>query len=319
VHRATALNIASILGNGHTERGAWVILPCPFAPFKHDSGKDSNPSFGIQCDDPTGRYHCFSCNSSGDLMDLAIEVATLYSGKPTTMNIKLLMEVCAGAADEVMVSADSIPDYEEYSKVPTIDWDFPDWWLNNYPPVLESESACAYLTTREITPDVAVDLDMRWDEQQQRVCFPYRNQEGLLVGMNGRAILDSNTLRYYQYQYEGKTNLHLWYGEDTMSLDKPLLVTESVFDVASIKRVYPNVVAGFSCSFSKKKTLRLADAVEIVTLFDAGHGGDIARKNMRKYLGNTVTAQYTPKSDAGDMTVVELQELLGDVLKLNTP
>jgi len=309
----------SLLGSSPpTIRGDWIVGNCAFAKFRHSSGKDSNPSFGIKLEaSGVPRFHCFSCNSSGDILDLAMELSTLYKGVKTTLPLKGIMELCTGAVDDVVLTESSVPDYTLAVKTPKIDYDFPEWWLDRFSKVLESELACAYLETREITVAVAEELDLRWDDSQRRVCFPYRNLEGLLVGMNGRAISNTAKLRYFQYSYESNTNVHVWYGEDTMNLDTPLVVTESVFDAASIKRVYSNVVAAFSCSFSKEKALKLGDALEIITLFDTGKGGDIARANMKKYLPKVVTHQLIPSADdAGDMTEDAVRDMLEPYLKL---
>ena len=38
--------------------GEWIVAPCPLAPWKHDSGTDSNPSFAIKTG-PEDAFNCF--------------------------------------------------------------------------------------------------------------------------------------------------------------------------------------------------------------------------------------------------------------------
>jgi len=314
-------SIFRILGTPKvTIHNDWVLGKCAFAKFKHSGGVDNNPSFSIQLNDKgVSRYHCFSCGSSGDVMGMAMELSDLcrtnsYRG----FDLKTLMLLCAEELDEVELTDATIPEYTHQTITPKVDYDFPDWWYSGFSKAMSSEVARAYLSTREITPEVVEELNLGWDAKQRRVVFPFYNSEGLLCGVNGRAVSPNTKLRYYQYQFEGKTNLHLWYGENWMDLDRPLIVTESVFDLASIKRVYSNVVAAFTCSFSKEKALRLGDAVEIITIFDAGEGGDRARDTIKKHLGSLVTKQITPESDAGDATDEWLLEVLRPHVKCLT-
>lgn len=322
MRKAGVFGIAKIFGENQPEESdtGWVTMKCPFAPFRHESGHDTHPSFAIKVDDNAeSHYNCFSCGSSGDMMDLVVDLSVLYRGakKKHKPDIKTLNELCSNETDDIVITAHDIPEYDDAIKTPVVDFDFPEWWLEKFPLAVGSAIAQNYLEGRDVPYEVAIALDLRWDAYQERIGFPFRNQEGFVCGMNGRSVHKKPKLPYLQYNYEKHYNLHLWYREDKMDLDKPLLVTESVFDVASIMRVYQNVVAGFTCSFSKEKALRLGDANEIVTLFDAGQGGDRARKRMKDVLGSRIVAQLIPPSDAGEMSIEELEDALEDLVPLS--
>jgi len=64
---------------------------------------------------------------------------------------------------------------------------------------------------------------------------------------------------------------------------------------------------------------RMEGALDIVTLFDNGAGGDKARALVKKRLTSGVLIQCKPpehRDDPGEMTVPELCNVLGDKLKL---
>jgi len=314
-------SLVKLLGEHHPEANGkgWVTCKCPFALSRHKNGVDNNPSFAIKIEDnKESYYNCFSCGATGDMMDLAVGIATLYKGRPDKPDLKSIMEICAGEADDIVLTDADIPDYSEAPEAPVVDFDFPEWWLEQYPKVNTSERAMKYLSGVRGVPDSVIKaLDLRWDSMRDRVGFPFRNSEGLLCGMNGRAVQSIAKLRYFQYDYEKHYNMHLWYGEEWVDYDKPVVVTESVFDLASIYRVYQNVVAAFSCSFSRGKALRLGGSFEIITMFDSGNGGDIARGKIKDYLGPLVLGQIIPEDDAGAMTLQEVTTALADYVPLN--
>ena len=72
---------------------------------------------------------------------------------------------------------------------------------------------------------------------------------------------------------------------------------------------------------SLEKLRRMGDAMEWVTLYDRGGGGDSGRSQVNKALGSdyVVTHLKPPENrkDPGEMTVPELRELLGISLQLN--
>ena len=58
----------------------WVRASCPLAPWLHESGQDRKPSFGVKVPDKEGEspyYHCFACQSNGQLPKLLSTVARL--------------------------------------------------------------------------------------------------------------------------------------------------------------------------------------------------------------------------------------------------
>ena len=163
-------------------------------------------------------------------------------------------------------------------------------------------------------------LELKADTQQKRICFPVRDFKHRLVGLHGRCIYPNVEPRYRMYQYAGQTNPQVWLGEDWVDTNRPILVVEGPFDLASCLRVYPNVVSPLWATPSLEKLRRMADAFEWVTLYDRGGGGDSGRTQVSKALSSdyVVTHLKPPehRKDPGEMTVPELRELLGEYLQL---
>lgn len=94
-------------------RLGWLSICCPLS-WRHEKGHDSNPSFGMRIDakTPASRCHCFSCNYSGDQMDLVFELKS-HKDKldPGTVKIAELLKLLSEADGETTLSLGS-SDYE---------------------------------------------------------------------------------------------------------------------------------------------------------------------------------------------------------------
>lgn len=300
-------------------RSKWLEGKCPFAIWRHESGKDNNPSFGIRWDTTQKSIvKCFSCGFGGDLSELHYQLA-IEMRKDPSANIHLsnLLQLIADEFTEQEFDSD-IPDFG--SKQPNQEIKpYPESWLDSFKLIREFPEAVKYCAGRGITYHMQKKLDLRFDPVQRRVCFPFRDFKGRLMGVQGRAIDKDNKLRYYFYGYGQHKNMLVWLGEHHINLDKPVIICEGPTDYASIRRVYDNVCASFSAGVSTEKLKRLADAVEIITFYDFGKGGEQARAKIRKVLiGIPITDLIPPdaETDPGAMSLEIVSEYLEDHVNL---
>lgn len=297
-------------------RQGWFNTPCPLAPWTHDGGTTKGKSFGATVTPGISKVHCFSCNYSGTLGDLLHTYNNYLSRDNMHMNLQEASEM---VEEEIELSEIDAPDYVDPSEAKEDVNPWPEDYLEEFESVFSSEEAIAYLKTRQITQRVAKLLDMRWDWKRARVCFPIRDYMGRLTGFHGRAVDPDDKLRYYAYGHNGVRNPIVWHGEQLLNPEKPILLVESVFDLASVLRVYKNSACAMFAGISKNKASRLGRLIEptteIVTLFDYGAGGDSARKAIN-ILPNEIT-HLTPtknQKDPGDMSLHELKDMLNSPL-----
>jgi len=299
----------------------WVRAPCPLAPWTHDSGRDTNPSFGIKiADNKESIFNCFTCRS-GDCT-LLVQLLSEYGAQSPKFNLAKAMVIIANE-DDGMVHAEANA-FVEPDDLPALQEEIMVWphdWLNSFDMVHKVTRACTYLEARNVSPLTASLLGLRYDSTLDCVCFPVYDKTSDLVGMRGRRIAPKdNEPKYNMYKYKGHYSNLPWYGEVWFDDERPVLMVESVFDVASAIRVYDNVCAPLTVGMSKDKVRRMAGAQEIVTLFDNGKGGDKARSIITKYLPDVsrITHLCPPPhvSDPGDMNVQELGEALSPHLAL---
>jgi DNA primase len=193
-------------------------------------------------------------------------------------------------------------------------FEFPEWWLDSFMAAPDHP----YLAKRGITPEVGAALGIRYDSQRSRICFPIRDWNGRLGGLHGRDITGKHELRYYAYDFNGSRNPRIWLGEHHCTLDSPLVLVEGPFDYAKVYGVWPNVLSANMAKVSPYKLERIQDAIQIVTFYDAGVGGDKARQQVQDVLGDSAgVVHLVPDSaerDPGDMTPQEISNYLDSVL-----
>jgi hypothetical protein len=301
-------------------RKGWFISHCPLGPWKH-GGEDKHPSFACKDEPGDAKTTCFSCGWHGTMSKLVMELQRLNKADHR-LDVKWgdVMQLIIDAEDGVELDFD-YPDLETVLSQKKVDLhEFPEWWVQTFPHWHAVPWAAAYLKERHVHTAMCARLFLRADTEQKRICFPVRDFKHRLVGLHGRCIHANVQPRYRMYQYAGQTNPDVWLGEDWVDLNRPILVVEGPFDLASCLRVYDNVVSPLFATPNPTKIKRMGDAMEWVTLFDRGAGGDSGRVRISEVLGkNYVLTHLTPpehRKDPGEMTVPELQEALGPILQL---
>lgn len=299
-------------------RGPWITASCPLAPFTHQSGKDAHPSFAIEVkDDAESRYNCFSCGG-GDLMSLVFALKHHGASLPR-YDLKTATEIAVADGEHPLHF--NVKEWGQPAKALEEYVVFPERWLETFMPALQSPRASRYLSKRGLSQEIVQALDLRYDTELNAVCFPIRDFDKRLCGLRGRRIAPADDEpRYHMYgNHKGQRNTLVWYGESWIDFDQPLVLVESVFDLASVYRVYRNVAAPLSVSFSEPRAKRLKQATEIITLFDSDKAGDKARERISKYLPRTRCRHvHLPEGvkDPGELNVDDIRTLLQGLVKL---
>ena len=169
----------------------WVNAECPFGPWKHAGGRDSDPDFYCSFHDcDASHYNCFGCGSKGSLPGLAFSLAKLR-------NDLTLMELGRKLQEEeiIGISEDDFGEWKESRaeitkhKVSRLT-EFPDYSsFLAYPSVFGAPEALRYLAGRGIAFDTVTKIDLRFDPRRERILFPvFDYWTGRYVGCSGRII-----------------------------------------------------------------------------------------------------------------------------------
>lgn len=304
-----------------TGRTGWVLSDCPLGPWRHKEGKSASDVFGVRLDPGDAFCYCFACDFHGSQSELLIEMKRLnkqafHQDYPFGEALSQVME----AEEAVELNLD-FPDIEEMllTKKEGLH-EFPQWWLETFSLASSHEWATSYLQSRQVPGALWGALDLRADTEQRRICFPVRDFKGVLRGLHGRAVDPVTEPRYRMYLHAKRKNVDVWLGESWVDFTKPLVVVEGPFDLASVYRVYRNVASPMYSNPSEPKLRRMMDVGEWVTLLDVGTGGDKGRSKIDKVCKGCVVHHLTPtagKKDPGQMSVQELQDVLGPYVPLD--
>ena len=304
-------------------RPGWTLSECPMGPWSHQGGKSSPEVFGVRNETGDPRANCFACGWHGTVGELLSEMRHRNS---RTHSIEARWGDLYAMVDEAVQAGDldlDQPGIEETLFGERVGkHEFPEWWLETFPPAWNVDWARAYLVARGVSEAVTLALDIRTDEKQRRVCFPVRDFKGVLYGLHGRAVDPAVDPRYRMYNQAQKNNPVLWLGENWIDRSLPIVVVEGPFDLASVYRVYRNVTSPLFCDPSVAKIKRMSDALEWITMYDKGTGGDHGRAKVSKVLGRSHVIHHLrpPKrrKDPGEMTTNELIESLSDIVQLTS-
>lgn len=286
----------------------WLHGQCPLAPWRHEEPVQAVPKFGILTGNVRPRCHCFACGFGGGL-DTLIGTIMLLSNNKHGYDLR--------AADAAMEQANelALDLEEEVASGPKPLMPYPEAWWATFPRASDCTPALNYLASRDITPEEAALHDLRYDPIQKRVVFPIRGRDSLLYGARGR-LIEPGEPRYFIYKLAEVTNPQMWYGEQGLSFDDPILVVESVFDRVAAYRFYQNVIAPMSASVSDEQIKRVSDGFAFVHLFDADKAGSRGSRKLQRELSKAHhTLLCLPKGhDPSSMPKQELGEIISRVL-----
>lgn len=303
------------------KRTGWVISRCPLGPWRHENGESGPEVFGVKVEPGDAHTNCFACGWHGSMGDLVVTMRHLNKVNPA-VSVKWgdALRMVEAAENEAELDFD-YPDIEEMMSAKAEQHYFPEWWLDSFLPWHEAPFAVEYLASRKLPAAVADALALRADTKEKRVCFPVRDFKGYLRGLHGRAISKDTDPRYRMYTQAGKNNPIIWLGESWVDLSKPIVVVEGPFDLASVYRVYRNVVSPLFANPSFDKLQRMADALEWITFYDRGKGGDAGRAKVDKVMGGDHIVHHLQppagRKDPGECKPEEIADLLKKIVTLD--
>lgn len=307
----------------------WLTASCPLAPWRHEHGTDKTPSCGIMVGKFKCKIHCFSCHFSGPPESLLAELKLQSRGE---FKIGPAMVLLDDNSDDLLLDLSITP---EEKKGPNDIVPFPESFWNSFPKITIGSTAEKYLTGRGVSVKSIVDYDFRWDGFNQRVCVPVRGLDYRLYGIRGRHVgpiqkggnpdyAKLDVPRYWSYPCGGISNPQVWFGEDWLDMNFPVLVTESIFDCIAARAFYPNTIAPLSSGITQAQVERLAGVPMWVHLFDGDKAGRRASDTLRRLVSAPsyhhfleLPQGHDPDSFANKVGRQALRELIGQVLPVH--
>lgn len=229
-----------------------VSVCCPFAPWTHDSGKDTRPSMGIWLDeDGPAKFKCWTCHESGTVWQMirdvglkldddrlqALALQVLRDDRPT------MVKILTGVESRLRGWGG-----EAHHPLPPLSLSALDRFL----PAWESAESISYLKDRKVPKYLAIEFGLRHDPFNGRILFPVENRKGNLKGAVGRALDDETQPKYYNY-FGIQTEIEVG-GAPQIARGRRTLVVEGYFDflriIPWVRELDANVVCSFKADLS---------------------------------------------------------------------
>ena len=263
--------------------GGWVRCSCPLAPWTHKNGKDSNPSFAVSVGEgKESHFNCFSCQSGR--VEQLLQTLEFYNQKTPTGK-QYNFAVARALLETEALDVFPLPEYSEFPSNEFSEFfEFPDYFIENYPLAIDCQEAATYLANRDVTLEQATAHELRWDESMGMVGFPFRTVYGKLAGMRGRCVREYG-LQHYDYSFNKNNNTNnTWYNEQVLENEQPLVIVEGQFDCLAVERAYPNVLANLTARPMIGKLRKLQGCSGVIMMLDGDKTGIEATKSFIKYF-----------------------------------
>lgn len=292
--------------------GNWVKAPCILAPWTHKGGRDTNPSFGVKVNDMTPHYNCFSCRA-GQLFTLIQEVEMFLAKDPSQkpyFDTALARTILENDGFDI----EPLPEFSEFGGSGQEFQEWPEYFIDSFANWEFSARAAKYLKQRNVSTETAKAHGLKFDSKKDMIVFPYYNLYGKLAGARGRAIEltgePPKKQRHYDYTWNQVNNANLvWYNEQALTEEKPVVIVEGQFDKMRVSEVYPHVMANLTAKPILAKMKKLSYAPSVILMTDNDETADTAITKYAEYLdgmNKPLAVIQPPKNYTEDGKLIKL-------------
>ena len=241
-----------------------VMGTCPLAEYLHDSGQDTEPSFGI-FEGRTSTFNCFGCGKSGKLSYLPF-LLSQYSGR---FNYQL---------NSYIQENDYSPLIKKYrgEKIVLRDNEI----LRDQLMSFEEAQPKMGLYRTDINNEV---WHLRYDPENKAMVFPIFDKKKRLLALKGRRLGSHNFFQYNEFKIK---QAGIWYGMHQKCAYEKIVLVEGERDAILLS--YHGLVAwasmGAMVTQAQIETLRKEDH-SFILFFDNDKAGKEVRDKIRKECG----------------------------------
>lgn len=281
-------------------------VSCPLAPWTHEKGTDNKPSMLVDIGEKMPRYHCFACKSHGWLSTLVKNYNKLANGRvPVNSYFSKFAHLRPGVRRKRKVEP-AMP--------------LPEHLMNGLFDFTEYEDAIAYLESRDIDTNVAIEYNIKYDPERDMVVFPVYNARGQFMGAVGRSLQEKRFHNYFHF----KTAATLG-GIDKLKEPKRIFVVEGWIDLLTAAPWVLEYDGGIVCTWTSRMSAGQAALLSsfdstIYCLYDSDRAGEEGWQSIVSYFGsisgNRVRRMRLPEGyDVNDITQGEFDSYFEECRK----
>lgn len=298
----------------------WVNICCPFAGFRHKSGKDSHPSFGISYGGHSF-FKCYTCSHDA-LPLISLPFILWLNGNPYMHDaVKFILD-----NEPIDDDVDKIPTNTVVSDLPlnpfaekAVKTFIPQEIIDIFPSVLQHKNELSYLVDRRLINLITLlEYKVKCDPIKNLIIFPLTNHKGDIKVLRARRWRDKKlfTISPGLFGMEGVEFPSLakdgvWFGLHRAKIREPVVLVESEIDALRLSTLgYTNSIASCSSNVTAKQLSNIQNKV-IILGYDSDLAGEKATKHICNFYNDKIIYKINwdlvGRKDAGD--VVDKEEM----------
>jgi len=297
----TANQIKRVLaGSGVTvekETESEYIVFCPFHSNHRTPAGEINKYSGL--------FFCFSCSKTTDLIELVMH----FSNRTYFESVRFIKskEVETDILSEINNKLEQKEKWTEFdiSVVQRL-----------HEQALVSERAKEYFIKRKIKKESVVKFNLGYSKNQDMICIPVQNNEGLCVGFIGRSIEGKDFKNT-----PGLPKSKVLFNLNKVKAASRVYVVESSFDAIRLDQVGLPAVATLGANVSSKQIELLKKYFsDIVLIADNDEAGVKMKDKLVDRLGVIISvvsldSRYKDIGDMEDSDIISLDRNFQDQIK----
>ena len=277
------------------EKGDQIRVTCPV----HKDGKETRPSAYIYIGDgsvPYGSWHCFTCNSSGNLWNF---IGHCFD-KPNAWAKRWLITNFGEMTSESMLNLESIR-LTENTKKKVLDESVLDQFESYHP----------YMKTRGLSDEVIEKFQLKYDPLSKSIVFPVRDLKGNLIFLMKRS---TEGKKFYIDKDADKSIPYLLYNIVSEGI-KEVVVCEGQFDALKSWTFGKPAIAMIGAGTSKEQmdVLNKQNIRHYILMYDGDDAGRKGAERFKKLINKRcfVDDIIMPSGkDVGSLTKEEFDKLV---------
>ena len=271
-----------------------IMVTCPV----HKDGRESKPSCFIYVGDgniPVGTFHCFTCDTSGDL----VKFISLCFDKSYTWAKEWLISNFGETYSESELDLEDIK-LDNKVEEPKFDMSVFDKFESYHP----------YRTKRKLTDEVIKEFEVKYDPDSKSIVFPVRNSKGEMSFLTKRSV---EGRKFYIDKGADKSEVYLLYNILRNNLDD-VYICESQINALTLEGYGYNAVAmiGSGCTDDQIDRLNNTNVRHFILALDNDPAGIKGNKKLCYKLSKDKFVDvvlFKDNRDINDLTREEFDSL----------
>ena len=273
------------------DKGKEVMCTCPY----HSEGKEKHPSFSIHSlyDDHYGVFHCFTCNTNGNIITLISDCLELNKEDSEDW---LTERFSNGFIEKEEI----LPEIQLYKtkKNKVLDESILDEYRYFHP----------YMFQRKLTEEVIRKFQIGCTPDGKYITFPCWDEKGNLVGIFKR----STTTKEFIIPTDIEKPVYLLNYIIKEGHTKVVVCESQINALTAWTFGYPAIALFGTGNSTQYNILKKSGIRNYILAFDGDEAGDKGRDRFIKNMGNDfmITTKLIPRGkDLNDLTKEEFDSL----------